>query len=91
MTNFNDKFPMLNLWKKFMLGPESRSESVFMSLSKIDDFIEICQNGLRRVIFTNFSDKFPMLNLWRKFMLGPESRSEPAFMSVGKIDDFIKN
>ena len=31
-TNFNDKFPMLNRWKKFMLGPESRSEPPFMSL-----------------------------------------------------------
>ena len=39
-TNFNGKFPMLNLWKKFMLGPELRSELAFISLREIDDFIE---------------------------------------------------
>ena len=39
-TNFIDKFPMFNLWEKFMLGPESRSKPAFMSLGEIDDFIE---------------------------------------------------
>ena len=36
---------MSNLLEKFILGPESRSELAFMSIGKIDDFIE---NRLKR-------------------------------------------